>query len=194
MALTEKEKNILLLLFKDFSSRYNARMISKLVGMTPRGALKSLKNLEKQHFVTATAFGRAILFRVDFNTLTRKNIELLLLEEAEMKHKRWVEEFKGFNEADIIILFGSALKKDKPYNDIDLLIVVSKEQYGSLKKKIEQKNEILPKMVHPVFQTLKDLKENLASRDKIVFDALKTGIVLKGQNKAVEAIADAAGV
>ncbi len=58
--LSDKEKAILLLLFKDFSSSYNARSISGKVGMTPRGALKALKSLEKQDCVIPKRCGKAI--------------------------------------------------------------------------------------------------------------------------------------
>ncbi len=82
--ITEKKKELIMLLFKDFAARYNARSISSKVDMTPRGALKALKELEKQNFVTAESFGKAIEYK--FNTqsaIAKKTIELFLLEEAE---------------------------------------------------------------------------------------------------------------
>lgn len=118
------------MLCKDFCTSYNASSISRKVGMSPRGALKALKNLESQNLVIPKPFGRAIEYRLNFaNPLAKKNAELLLLEEAELKHKRWVEEFRKFEEARILVLFGSASRVEKGYNDIDLLAVVGKEKY-----------------------------------------------------------------
>lgn len=188
--LSEKEKQILLLLFKDFTTKYNARSISAKVTMTPRGALKALKELERQQLVIAEPFGKAIHF--SFNSvslLAKKTIELFLLEEAEQKSKRWLEEFKKFEEAEILLLFGSVVRNEKKYNDVDILIVIDKEKYKNIQKKIEQKNQILIKKIHPIFQTKKDLEENIKRKDPVLLDAIRTGVVLKGWMEFVEVIA-----
>ena len=160
--------------------------------ITPRGALKALKNLEKQGLVVGKLFGRAIQYKINFNLLTKKNIELLLLEEAEYKYKRWVEEFRKFDEAQIIILFGSILKQDKKHNDLDLIFVVDKNKYASLMKKINEKNTVLVKKIHQVIQTMTDLKDNLINEDLVLLSAIKNGVVLKGQNKFVEVLENVA--
>lgn len=189
--LSEKEKRILVILFKDFATRYNARSISSKVGMTPRGALKALKELEKQHFVIAEPFGKAIEYKFNAESaLAKKTIELFLLEEAEQEHKRWLEEFKNFEEAEILLLFGSAARKVKTYNDVDLLIVLTQEKFSEIKKRIEEKNKILIKKIHPIFQAPNDLPENIKKRDPVILDAIKTGIVLRGWTKFVEVIAN----
>lgn len=193
--MSEKEREILLLLFKDFSVSYNASSISRKVGMTPRGALKALKKLERQDFVVSSPFGRAIAFRFNFgNPLGKKSVELFLLEEAERKHRRWAEEFRKFSEARMLVLFGSASRIGKGYNDIDLLAVVEKGKYEELMKKVEAKSRILPRRIHPVVQTPKDLKENLLSKNAVVLDAIRTGIVLKGADELVEMVGSVAGV
>ncbi len=189
--LSEKEKQILMLLFKDFATRYNARSISSKVGMTPRGALKALKALENQNFVIAEPFGKAIEYKFNSQSaLAKKTIELFLLEEAEQEHKRWLEEFKNFEEAEILLLFGSAARKAKTYNDVDLLIVLTQENFPQIKKKIEEKNKILVKKIHPVFQAPNDLAENIKKKDLVILDAIKTGIVLKGWTQYVEVISN----
>lgn len=188
--LSEKEKQILLLLFKDFTTKYNARSISAKVAMSPRGALKALKELERQQLVHAEPFGKAIQYSLNNTSLlAKKTIELFLLEEAEQKSKRWLEEFKKFEEAEILLLFGSVVRNEKNYNDIDLLIVIDKEKYKNIQKKIEQKNQILIKKIHPVFQTKKDMEENIKRKDPVLLDAIRTGIILKGWTEVVEVIA-----
>ncbi len=180
-----------MLLFKDFATRYNARSISSKVGMTPRGALKALKALENQNFVIAEPFGKAIEYKFNSQSaLAKKTIELFLLEEAEQEHKRWLEEFKNFEEAEILLLFGSAARKAKTYNDVDLLIVLTQENFPQIKKKIEEKNKILVKKIHPVFQAPNDLAENIKKKDLVILDAIKTGIVLKGWTQYVEVISN----
>lgn len=188
MLLSNYEKEIVLLLFKDFTKQYNARIISKQLLMTPRGALKALKNLEKKEFVAGKIFGKAIHYKINFNSITKKNIELLLFEEAEINYKMWVEEFKDFIESEILILFGSASRDDKKHNDIDLIFLVKKKNYNSLMKKIENKNDLLPKKIHPVIQTIKDIKNNLIKKNPVLLDAIRSGAVLKGQKELIGVI------
>ncbi len=191
--LSEKEKQLLLLLFKDFRTRYNARSISAKVGMTPRGALKALKALEEQQFVIAEPFGKAIEYKFNpQSAIAKKTIELFLMEEAEQQYKRWLEEFKNFEEADILLLFGSVTRNTKNYNDVDLLLTVKQENYPALKKRIEEKNKVLLKKIHPVFQTPADFIENIKKKDPVVLDAIRTGIILKGWTQFVEVIAHVA--
>lgn len=190
MVISNKEREILVVLFKDFTTQYNARSISKIVSMTPRGALKALKNLESQNFVAAKPFGKAIQYKLNFNALTEKTLELLLLEEAELKYKRWREEFKDFDDAEIIILFGSVLRKEGKHNDIDVVFVFKKEKYKVIMRKVEEKNEILPKKIHSVIQTPTDLRENIIKKDLVIIDAIKTGIVIKGHDKLIEVMSE----
>ncbi|PIN81876.1 hypothetical protein COV11_00790 [Candidatus Woesearchaeota archaeon CG10_big_fil_rev_8_21_14_0_10_30_7] len=187
--LSEGEKKILLVLFKDFSTQYNARSISKQVNMTHEGAFKALKNLEKKGFVISKSFGKATMYKMKYGPLTKKNLELLLLEESELNYARWVDEVKNFNESSILVLFGSVLES-KEYKDVDLLVVVSKERYDALIKKIDGKNKLLLKKIHPIIQTINDLKNNIIKKDPVIIDAIKNGIVLKGQEKFVEVLSN----
>ena len=114
-ALTEKEKRIVLVLAKDFTALYNARSLSKQVGMTPRGALKALKNLELIGLVKGRPFGRAIIYKLIYNEHARKLLPLLLFEEAQTA-SRWVKDFEGFK-ARALIIFGSAIR-GKGHNDV----------------------------------------------------------------------------
>jgi predicted nucleotidyltransferase len=192
--LSEKERAILLLLFKDFSISYNARSISGKVRMTPRGALKALKNLEKQGFVTPKPFGKAIEYRFNFsNALAKKSIELFLLEEAELKHRRWLAEFGDLAEAYILVLFGSVVRKEKDYNDIDLVVVVAEDKFRAVRKAIGEKQELTTKRIHVVWQSPNDLKNSLRKKDPVMLDAVRTGVVLKGQAELVEVVESVTG-
>jgi predicted nucleotidyltransferase len=192
--MTENEKNILKLLFKDFTAQYNARSMSKHVSMTPRGTLKALKLLEQQNLVCAKQFGNAIQYVFNFHSfIAQKTIELLLAEEAEQNYKRWLEEFNIFEEAKILLLFGSITKNKQSYRDIDVVIVIRKGDYPTLRKKIEEKNKILFKKIHPVIQTPADFLENIQKKDPVILDAIRTGIALKGGTEFVEVMVHVTG-
>ncbi len=187
--LSEKEKAILVLLFKDFSVSYNARSISGKVGMTPRGALKALKSLEKHGFVIPKPFGKAIECKFNFSSaLAKKSVELFLLEEAELKHRRWLKEFAGLAEAYILVLFGSVVRKEKDYRDIDLVVVVEEAKFKAVYKAVGERQALTSKRIHVVWQSPNDLRKNLKKKDPVMIDAVRTGVVLKGQTELVRLV------
>ena len=187
MTLSEKEKQILLVLFKEQFTWYNSRSISTVVSMTPRGALKALTKMENEGFVQSELFGRAKKYVVKWSPITKKMLELILVEESEKKYKRWVEEFKEFKESTALILFGSVTKR-KEYKDVDLFILLEETHQRTIINRIDEKNKILPKKIHPLFQTRDDLIQNIIKKDKVILDILRTGILLKGEKEIVEVL------
>ena len=186
--LTEKEKEIVLVLAKDFSALYNARSLSKFVGMTPRGALKALKSLEQFEIVKGKAVGRAIIYKLTFNEHVKRLLPLFLFEEAQTKALRWAREFEHFK-ANALILFGSALR-GKGHNDIDVMLLITRKDYDIANKQVEEKNAILVKPIHPVWQTRDDLEKNIRKPDSVILEILKTGVVLKGQEIISEVVSN----
>jgi len=186
-ALTEREKAIVLLLTKDFTADYNARSLSKHVGMSSRGALKALKFLEQNEIVKGKRIGNAIIYKLAFNEYTGELASLFLFEEARAKAPRWVNEFEKFKKADVLILFGSVLRTNK-HNDIDLLILVEEKNYRALDEQVLEKNALLVRPIHPIWQVRADLEKNLRKKDPVVLEIIKTGLVLKGQRIIVEVL------
>ena len=190
--ITEKEKEIVLKIFKDFTNSYNASSISKLVKMTRVGSYKALKNLEQHGILESKRLGKAIFYKIKLNdNYAKKSVELVLMEEANQK-KRWLEEFKElFDLCESVILFGSILKSEEKANDIDLLLIMDQENNTKINKFIDTKNQILLKKIHPIKQTSDDFINNVKKKDKVILDAIKTGIVLSGVENYVELINNA---
>ena len=65
--LSDKEIEILLILTKDFSTDYNSNNITKKIGITPAGAFKAMKNLEKKRLITGKKMGKAVFYKVNLN-------------------------------------------------------------------------------------------------------------------------------
>ena len=162
-ALTPKENEMLLKLFKDFNCDYNANSISKQLGVTPRGALKILKNLYKQDLLTAKQMGKATFYKVNLDDYyTFRTIETLLIKESKEDASRWLSEFQDlFKYVQIVIIFGSIIKQPKKANDIDLLLVFTQKDMKNVKHFIGGKNKILLKPIHPIMQSPNDIKNNL---------------------------------
>ncbi len=219
--LTQKEKEALLILFKDFTNFYNANSISKLLDISHVGAQKIFKRLLKQNLLMDRKIGKSIVYKLKLeDDYVRKLIAFLLADEAN-SFKRWKEEFRELSKkAKIVILYGSAIKnyskgwkeefkelfkKDriimiygsviKNYvkaNDIDIMIVIRKAEYKEVTKIIEKKQKILPKKIHSIELTANDLLQNIKQKKKSVIDMVKNAIILYGQDKYVEIIKNVA--
>lgn len=189
-SLTSKENEVLLKLFKDFSRDYNANSLSKQINITPRGALKILKNLQKQGLLISKQFGKAAFYKINLEDYyTFRIIETLLIHEARERVPRWLAEFeKIFKDIEIAVIFGSIIRNPKKANDIDLLLVFTQKKMKLVKNFINKKNKILLKPIHPVIQSPNDIKNNLKKKDQVVLNALQRGYVLHGYDKLIKVV------
>lgn len=188
-ATTKVEKDVIIKLVKDFTTEYNPSNIAKELGVTRVGTFKALKELEKKGLVKGRNLGKARFYTVDLkDEYTRKNVEILLMEQARA-YQRWVDEFKElFDYVKIAVLFGSIIKNKDKANDIDLLLVFDVKNNNKINSIIKEKNEILIKRIHPIKQTVEDLKNNIRIKDKVILNALKEGIILHGFEELLEVI------
>lgn len=188
--LTRKESEALLLLFKDLTKNYNANSISKSINITPRGALKILKNLKEKNLLISKQFGKAVFYKINSEDYyTFRTIETILLQESREKALRWLFEFKDlFKDIEIAIIFGSVLRDEKKARDIDVIFIFKKQKYKDVMNFIEQKNKILLSPIHPVIQMPKDFKSNLIKKNSALLNALKHGYILHGYDKLISVI------
>lgn len=191
--MARKEKEILLHLFKDLTNYHNASSLAKEIKISRVGAYKAFKRLSKSGLLKSRRLGQSIFYSLKLEDhFVKKTIELLLMEEAREKARRWLAEFEELSkETEILVLFGSVLRSEKEAQDIDLLIVLKPENNKKINKLLDKKNEVLIKKIHPIKQTSEDLIKNLKKADKVVLSAMNSGIVLYGQDKLLEIIKDA---
>lgn len=177
-----KEQKIIKILFKDVLTIYNSRSISKIVGMTHAGAFKIFKRLEQRGIVISRPIGKAITYTLNLNNpIAQKEIEMALVLEAQ-QHTRWLSEFKKLEDkVQCVIIFGSILVNEKKAKDIDLLVVTNKENVDEVRAIIKERNEVAYKKIHPLLQLPKDFKEDIMSKNKVIIEIIKTGVVLFGQ-------------
>ena len=187
--LTQKEKQALLVLFKDFTSYHNANSLSKIIGVSRVGTMKMLKKFLKESLLINKKIGKSIIYKVKLDDdYARKLIAFLLADEAN-NFKRWKEEFKELFKGDrIIMLYGSIIKNYSIANDIDIMLVIKKTEYSEVNKIIEKRRIILPKKIHPLVLTAFDLLENIKERRAAIVDTVKNAIILYGQDKYVDII------
>ena|SRR3989344_488220 len=189
--ITNNEMLFVLTLFKNPNREYNASNIAKHMGISPMGALKIAKRLEKENILISKKLGKAVFYRLNTeNNYTEQYIKFLLKRECELSNlytKIWINKIKKIKNSDSAILFGSLLKKYKEAGDIDVLFITNKENFSKLKKEIEEINLINIKKIHPIYQTKEDFKNNILKNDKIILNAMK-GIIVFGEDLIVKLI------
>ena len=180
----------MLLLFKDFASDYNANSISKKLNITPRGALKILNNLYSEKTLIRKKLGKAIFYKINFeDTYAKKLIETLLTKETREKASRWLSEFEElFEVIQAGLMYGSAVRNYEKAKDIDLILIIEKEKYKEISKRIDEKNRILIKPIHPLIMVSSDLEKNLRNKNPAMINAIREGYILHGYAEIMEVI------
>ncbi len=193
VSLTRKERETLLILFKDFTSFYNANSISKVLNISHVGAQKIFKRLLVENLVINKTIGKSIIYKLNFNDGYVSQLTAFLLADESNNFKRWKEEFKELFKKDrIVMLFGSAIKNYAHAHDIDVMVVLENKDIKEINEILKKKEEILPKKLHAIKLNYQDLLDNLKKKDKAIVDIVKNAIILYGQEKYVEIIKNVA--
>ena len=186
--ITRNEMNAVLAIVKSPEILYNAHSLSLVLGITSMGTLKILKRLEKDGIIKAKQIGKAITYRINIESkYSCRFVGLLLSREslhAPSFVRRWVNEVKKIENAQVAVLFGSVLHKKEP-NDIDVLFVTDKKRLSKLEEEIHEMNKINVKRIHPMYQSSSDIIKNIKKGDKPILYAIK-GIVVFGEEQFLE--------
>ena len=192
VSLTKKERETLLILFKDFSNFYNANSISKILGISHVGAQKIFRRLLNGGLLTGRKIGKSTTYKLRLDDdYVSKLIAFLLADEAN-SFKRLKEEFKELFKKDrIVMMYGSAIKNYAQAKDIDIMVVFKKEDLKEVKRILKEKQELLPKRIHSIELTASDLLKNIKMQKKAVIDIVKNAVIICGQDSYVEIIKNA---
>lgn len=189
--ISKTEMEFLLLLLKSPEQQFNANTISKELNISPMGALKIARKLEKEGVIASKEMGRAKFYSICFeNSYAGQYLRFLLLREAEQALpyvKMWVRELRKIKNAELAIIFGSVLEKREKANDIDVLLIAAQEQFAALKKEVERINAVNAKKIHPVYLGNDIYGKSLKEIGGAFPDAIK-GIVAFGEDKFIELI------
>ena len=177
-----KEQEILLELFRNPFSQESIRGMAKKINFSPAGALKVFRKLQKRDLVISQKIGSSLIYSLNKdNILVNKEVEMILTIESQ-NYLRWIEEFRKLEEESIfVIIFGSIIKNEKEAKDIDLLVCAEAKNFDNIKKIIKEKDNILSKKVHLIFQTKEDFKKDFIQKNKVTIEIIKTGVILFGQ-------------
>lgn len=190
MMISKNTKKIVLFLLKRINSYgYNINQLSKELHISVGSSFKILKELEKSNILKKIKINNALNYNLNFeNSEAIKLCELLLLSEKRnitAQAKIYAESILEFEQADMIILFGSILK-NKNFNDVDVLFLTNQ-----VKKTMDfclNLSKIRTKPVVPLIMKKQDLIEGLKNKKESLVQIIKNSIVLKGESIFVEVI------
>jgi len=187
--LTKKEQEALLRIYKDFTHFYNANSLSKELGITQVGAMKLLKRFEKVNILTSQRIGKSIVYKINIQEeFVQKLIAFTLINEAS-KYQRWKEEFKPlYEKARILLFYGSASRNYAQAKDIDIFIILKKNDIREIDEELKKIQSMIPKKLHAIKVTKEDLIRNIQEKNTSMIEILKTALVLHGYDEYMGAI------
>ena len=187
--LTIKEREALLILFKEFNSYYNANSLSKKLGISHVGAQKMLKRFNEEGLTTTKTIGKSIIHQLNINDEYKQKLISFLLADEANDFKRWKDEFKGlFKKGRIVMMYGSAIKNYKTAKDIDIMVIIKSDEAEQVSKIITDIGKTLPKEIHSIKLTEKDLLENIKEKNEAILDIIKNAVILYGYDKYMEVV------
>lgn len=171
---------------------FNINTIAKKLEISVGSAFKILKELEKKGMAAVERLGNACFYSLNLaNEETAKLCELLLLGEKRNLAgyaKLYAEDIQKFGKADLIVMFGSVLRK-KEFNDVDILFVTDKAR--DVSRFCLDLSKIRAKPVVPLILKKEDAIRELKEGKEVMQTIIKEGIVLTGESVFVEIIKNA---
>jgi len=178
-------------LIRNFQERNSVNEIGKRLELSPMGAYKILKKLEKINAVVPEKIGNALYYKPNLNEeIGAKLSELVLIQNNLSPYAQiQAEDLNPLKDSTLCcVLFGSVLTKGKEANDIDILVILEKKDFSRVSKELSKIKSLKPKKIHELMQTKEDLLKNIQKGDKVILDIIKTGKILWGAEIIVEAI------
>ena len=100
--ITVNEMKFVLTLFKSPEKDYNAHNISKVLNISPMGALKIANRLEKENILKYKEIGKAKIYHLNMqNEYVKEYVAFLLKREIEQSPpyvKVWIREIGGWHD------------------------------------------------------------------------------------------------
>ncbi|HLD54986.1 MAG TPA: nucleotidyltransferase domain-containing protein [Candidatus Nanoarchaeia archaeon] len=186
--ITKNESKVLRMLLMAFGEEYSINRIAKVCGLSPNGALKTLRKFESQGILTVKKIANINSYKINFSNNKTKNIlELALIPEIPEKIKYRYDDLGPLKKiTEIGIIFGSYITDKQKPTDIDLFFVLDKKNFNEYKTLSKKIYFTMPLKVQDVLQTKKDLKENILKKDKVIIEIFRKGIILWGYDKIIK--------
>ena len=191
-SLSENEAKVMDFLVRNFKERNSINQIAKRLKLSPMGAYKILKKLEKANAIKAERIGNAVYYRANLDEEIGRKLAEFVLVQSEFNNtfaKVYADDLRKLKDVALsCIMYGSILKVGKEAKDVDALIIIEKKNYKKVSIKLADIQQIATKRIHDIRVTKEDLAKNLKKGNEAMSDMLKYGQVLWGAGIIAEAI------
>ena len=178
-------------LVRHFKERNSINEIGRKLDLSPRGIYKILKKLEKIRAIEPEKIGNGIYYKANLGEeIGIKLLEFVLAQnELNAYAQVQAEDLEKLKDVALsCVLYGSVLKKGREARDIYIIIVLEKNNFKKVNKKLEEIKSISPKKIHDILMTKEDLAKNLRKNNQAMIDMIKNGKILWGSEIIVKAI------
>ncbi len=186
MILTGKETRLISYLWRHYQERSSINGLARLTEITPKGAYKILKKLERDDIMIKETIANADIYHLNFKNSKTEDIVKYVLKSEPAPHlyvKVLQKELEPLHQlTTALIIFGSVVAKGLQAQDIDLLIILNKKNLTRVQSGIRDIERIIPQKIHPVFQTKADMPKNLRKKDPVIIAAIQKGFILWGHD------------
>ena len=188
--ITSNEKKILKYLLVNFNRDGSINQIAKECKLSPNGAYKIFKKLEKEEIVKKNKIANLISYKINFTEKSRRILELSFMEQFSGKFQQRYNDLLPLREVtDVAVIFGSYLQKSNSH-DLDILFIVKKSSFKRYKVLLQEQQEIIPLPIHDIVQTKEDFIDHFKD-NAVLKEAVSSGLVLWGHSLLVEVIENA---
>lgn len=193
MNLTKNTLKIIEFLLKNIDKTgFNVNQLARNIDISVGSSHEILHELKKKGLTKTIDFKSSIYYKLNLDNPDTIDICKLILRENKRKLsptiKVYSEELEKFNQAKILILFGSILTK-KEFSDVDVLFVTDKVDKVNIF--CNEISKIRTKPINPLIMTLKDFINNLKIKQKVILEIINKGVILKGEEKFMEILKNA---
>ncbi|OGI64484.1 hypothetical protein A2642_01820 [Candidatus Nomurabacteria bacterium RIFCSPHIGHO2_01_FULL_39_10] len=186
MVLTQNEQKVISYLFHHYREQLSINGLAKKTNITPKGTHKILLKLQQDGLVIKKTIANANIYLLNFQNEKTQDIVQYVLKST-LSPNSYVKVLQKdleplYKVTNAVILFGSTLHKGMQAQDIDLLIILNKNKLSLIQSTIKEIKKIIPKKIHPIFQTTQDIQQNIQKQDPVLLNALQKNFILKGHN------------
>ena len=168
---------------------YNVNQIAKALNVSVSRTHEIIMELKTKKMLKVIDLKNAIYYNLDLsNPDTQDTCKMIIREERRTigpTVRVYSEELKKFEESKFTIIFGSILEK-ADFKDVDILFITNKVK--AVNSFCLSLTKIRSKVIHPIIMPKEDFINNIKKKDKVVLEIIKKGLVIKGEDKYVEAL------
>lgn len=189
MIPTRTKDIIEFLLRRLYEPGYNVNQLARELHMSVGNAHHIVTQLKEQKMLRVVDLKTAIYYSLDLtNPDTLDFCKIIMREQQrnlEPGVRPYAEEIKKFEESDFIVIYGSILEKND-FRDVDVLFIT--KNVKRVHDFCLEVNKIRRKPIDPLIMTKEDFTSNIKKKDPVLLDIILKGIVIKGEDKFMEAL------